>query len=101
MTAKKETIEEEITRYKNQDRVIREKCDQLEGKTSKQQQKIEEQDYELIKLQRDIRELLEEKDRLLGQIHDSETNKDTRFAELQKARALNTDLDLKVKDMKQ
>ena len=30
---KKEQIEEELSRYQNQDRVIREKCDQLEGKT--------------------------------------------------------------------
>lgn len=37
MTERKDQIEEELTRYQNQDRVIREKCDQLEGKTSKQQ----------------------------------------------------------------
>ena len=42
---------------------------------------------------------MEEKDSLLGQIHDSELNKDTNFGELQKARALNTDLDLKLKEV--
>jgi len=42
---------------------------------------------------------LEEKDRLLASIHDNETVKDGKFAELQKARAVNTDLDLKIKEM--
>ena len=81
--------------------MLREKCDQLEGKTSKMQQTIEEQDYELIKLQKNIKELLEDKDKLLGQIHENETQKDSTFGELQKARGLNHELDLKFKDLQQ
>jgi len=95
-TGKKEEIEEELTRYRNQDRVIREKCDVLETKTAKQKQQIDEQDYELLKLQKDIKDLIEEKDKLLGAIHDSEVSKDNLFAELQKARAANTELDEKL-----
>ena len=81
--------------------MLREKCDQLEGKTSKMQQTIEEQDYELIKLQKNIKEVLEDKDKLLAQIHDNETQKDSTFGELQKARGLNHELDLKFKDLQQ
>ena len=36
MTVLKEQIEEEMTRYQNQDRVIREKCEVLQQKTDKQ-----------------------------------------------------------------
>ena len=81
--------------------MLREKCDQLEGKTSKMQQTIEEQDYELIKLQKNIKEVLEDKDKLLAQIHENETQKDSTFGELQKARGLNHELDLKFKDLQQ
>ena len=42
MTAKKDEIEEELTRYENQDRVIREKCDQLESKGAKLQQQVDQ-----------------------------------------------------------
>ena len=81
--------------------MLREKCDQLEGKTSKMQQTIEEQDYELIKLQKNIKEVLEDKDKLLAQIHENETQKDSTFGELQKARGLNHELDLKFKELQQ
>ena len=35
VTARKDQIEEEVTRYENQDRVIREKCIHLEGQARK------------------------------------------------------------------
>ena len=98
MTAKKDEIEEELTRYENQDRVIREKCDQLESKGAKLQQQVDQQDYELIKHQKDVKELLEDKDQLLAKVHDAETSKDNMYAELLKARAANTDLDMKIKE---
>ena len=56
MTARKEQIEEEVTRYENQDRVIREKCIHLEGQTRKNEKQIEDQDYEIIKLQKDLKD---------------------------------------------
>ena len=69
----------------------------MEVQNAKQKQQIEEGDYELIKLQKSIKDLIEEKDVLLAQINEAETGKDSTFGELKKARALNTELDLKLK----
>ena len=55
----------------------------------------------MIKLQKNIKEVLEDKDKLLAQIHENETQKDNTFGELQKARGLNHELDLKFKDLQQ
>ena len=56
-------------------------------------------EYELIRLQKELKEQLEERDRLLEQINEGENNKDNTFAELQKARALNTEIDLKFQEL--
>ena len=39
-------------------------------------------EYELIRLQKELKEQLEDKDRLLATLHEGETNKDNTFAEL-------------------
>lgn len=56
--------------FKNQDRAIREKCNQLEIQNIKLSRLGGEQEYEMLRLQKIEKDLLINRDVLLAQIHD-------------------------------
>lgn len=99
MTTKKEAFEEELTMIQNQDRAIREKCTQLEVNTKKLESQVVQQDYDLIKFQRLEKELIEDRDKLLGQIHEAQSKADMYFDELKKSRDVNDRLDYNNREM--
>lgn len=98
-TKKKEAFEEELTLFQNQDRAIREKCTHLEIQNKKMDKTVTEQEYELVKLQKLEKEFLEERDKLLGQVHESSYKADKYYDELKKSREVNARMDHEIREL--
>ena len=58
-----------------------------------------QQDYDLVKFQRVEKEMLEDRDSLLAQLHEEKTKAERYFEEMKKSRDVNERLDFKNRDM--
>ena len=89
IAAKRDTFEEELAMYENQDRAIREKCTQLEHQMRRMDQKQKEMQRDADKMLRVEKELVAERDALLAKLHDTGYQADKYFDELRKTKDMN------------